>query len=220
MKLFPTIARCLAVATLLSATAAQATVIYNTLSTPSALNAADPTELGRPSRSGQAQTWPPAAETYTGQINTGTAYHYRTISIAVGLENYLQISFDDANALLFIVAYQGAYDVNNRATGWLGDEGASGEFPGDMGFFNVVAAANSIVTLVVNDAQANNGGLGSPFGIMVEAFLNQNYDELAPAAAVPEPSTVALSLVGLMGIAAFRRRRARSGSSSGVALAA
>jgi hypothetical protein len=216
MKLFPTIARSVALATLLVASTSHASILYT--STNQSLTTADPTELGRPSRSGTPQQWY-SPESYTGKINTTSAYHYRTIAINIGVENYLEVTFDDPNAFLFIVAYQGIFNVANQATGWLGDEGSTGSFPGDTGFFQVVAAPNSIVTLVVNDTLTSNGGLGSPFGIVVQGFLNTDRDELAPVT-VPEPSSIALSLAGLLALAAFRRRHARRGGPGAVAVPA
>ena len=91
---------------------------------------------------------------------------------------------------------------------WLGDEGSSGNFFGtDPTFFRVTAALNSWIVVVVNQTATGNAGLGDPFGLIVEGFIDTEFDDPVPA--VPEPATLLLSLIGLGALA--RQRMAKRG---------
>jgi hypothetical protein len=181
-----------------SALAAHAVILLDTGMT--SLNSGDPTELGRLSRSGVASDWS-AVKAFPGVINTGTSYHYRNYDVSVGLNNYVQVSIDDADAVIFTSAYAPVYNPGSMATGYMGDAGSSGNPFGNMGVFQVVAPVNGMVTIHVGEVLASGGALGHNYRILVEGFSDTEYNE-----AVPEPAT--LSILGLGALAAFRRRKA------------
>ncbi len=185
-----------------------------------ALTLSDPIQLGRLSRNGIPQDWS-GTEAYPGVINTTTPYHYRTYFYNVGLTPYIQISIDSISALTFFSAYQTFYNPTNLAQQWLGDPGGSGNYnfdnvPAnevDPRFFQVTAAANSTLVLVVNES-TTNGGIGQPFNLLVEGFSDTEYDDetvlaAVPAASrIPEPSTMLLlaPLALVVGLKSRRRR--------------
>ena len=179
----------------------------------------DPTQVGRLSRNAVPQTWA-MDELFPGVINTGINYHYRTYAFNVGLSNYLQISIDSVSANTFFSGYQTSYASTNIAQNWLGDGGGSGNYQFDADpinlvdprFFNVVAAANSIFLLVVNETTPN-AGFDQPFSFLVEGFSTTDYQNpvtLLPivVAVIPEPSTIALLLAPLALVVVRKRRKA------------
>ena len=181
----------------------------------SVLTSASPTEQGRLSRNGVQQTWT-GAESYPGIINSAVTYNYMTYTFAASLFTsapYVEISFFDtlAGVSLFSSAYANAYNPPSFATGWLGDEGASGNYFGsDARYYDVLLPANSNLVLVVNTSAS--AGLNDPFTIDVSAYADTNYDDPSPAVQVtPEPSTFVTLGTGLIWAAGLaRRRRSRS----------
>lgn len=206
MKMISAFARGLILAVSLAASAAHADILFDTTG---ALSATDPTQLGRIFRNGIQQDWA-GSEVFQGTTNTGTSYHYTTYVINVGLTPFIQIDFDSASPNTFISAYQTSYTPGaGLGVNWLGDEGASGNFFGiDPSFFNVRAALNGFLVIVVNGTSTGaNSGVGDPFHLIVEGFLDANFT--STVAAVPEPSTLLLCflpLVALLGREAWKRR--------------
>lgn len=173
------------------------------------LSSANSTQLGRPSRNGIPQDWL-GSESYPGKINNAFTYFYQTYTFDFSLYpagSFVDISFfEQANeANLFISAYSGSYDPNNRATNWLGDEGGSGNFFGtDARYFDVILPANMNLVLVVNNTAKMGGGLNLPYDVAVNAYADTNFTDLTP---IPEPSTLITSATGLLGLAGVVRRR-------------
>ncbi len=208
MKTMSALARVLILGLSLATASAQALVL---LDTSGSVSATDPTQLGRLSRNGIIQDWT-ASEPFPGIINPTTAYHYVTYLINVGITPFVQISIDSTSANTFVSAYQTSYnpdptDPINRGldVNWLGDEGSSGNFFGTVpSFFQVTAALNSWIVVVVNQTAAGTGGLGDPFGLLVEGFIDTEYSD-----PVPEPATLLLSLIGLGALA--RQRMSKRG---------
>jgi hypothetical protein len=183
-----------------------------------ALALGDATQLGRLSRNGVIQDWT-GGEPFPGVINTTTTYRYRTYAVGVGITPYIQISVDSLSTNTFVAAYDTSYlpdsaggpsfgfDVN-----WLGDAGTSGNFFGtDPLFFQVFVPIGHTLVLVVNNTGVGTVGLGDPFRLTVEGFVDTEFTD-PPAgtpAPVPEPSSMLLMGAGLVATAGVRRWRTR-----------
>jgi hypothetical protein len=176
----------------------------------SALTTADPTQLGRLSRNGVPQDWV-GTEPYPGVINTTTTYHYATYTYTATTlldAPYIQIDVDSVSTNTFFSAYAGSYDPAHPSVGWLGDAGTSGNFFGvDPLFFQIILPVGESLVIVANNTGGANLGVGDPFTITVEAFADTDFDDPAPVAPTPEPSTLVLLGSGLLGVAGAVRRR-------------
>jgi hypothetical protein len=116
---------------------------------------------------------------------------------------YIQIDFDSPALTTFLTAYLNSYNPLNLGTNYLGDAGFSGNpFPGDPLFFQVFVPAGNHLVLVLNES-LTNGGLNLPGGLLVEAFADTEFTDLA---AVPEPGTWALLFSGMAIFLTTRRR--------------
>ncbi|WP_419804637.1 hypothetical protein [Terriglobus sp.] len=181
------------------------------------ITTASNTELGRPSRNGQPQTWT-HEEAFPGVLSTstGTTYFYNTYTISNSLfnpNNYLDISFTDelASGLLFISAYSNSYNPNARDQNWLGDLGfASNSYGPNSLFFDVVMPAGQDLVLVVNTTGGGTVGTGRPFDVAINGYTDTEYHEaditpyVAPA---PEPSTFVELGTALVAVIGIGRRR-------------
>jgi hypothetical protein len=138
------------------------------------LTAANPTQLGRLSRNGLAQDWD-GDEPYPGVINTTTAYNYKTYSIDVGVDSFIQIDMDSLSANTFASAYLESYSPgspNGFQLNWLGDAGSSGNsFGTDPIFFQVQVPVGDTLVVVVNTTGASGLGLGNPYHLTVEGYI-------------------------------------------------
>ncbi len=210
MKTFGALARALVLTSLVAAGAAEASPLY---SFDGSLVSTDPTQLGRLSRNGQPQDWG-LSETFPGVVNPGTTYHYHAYSFAIGATPYVQVMIDSNSGTTFLSAYRTSYDpALGLDVNWLGDAGFSGNLFGtDPISFQVVVDPFSTLVLVVNES-LTDGGLGMPYDILVEGFIDTEYTD-PPADVVPEPSTLALWMIPLVGLAAARGRRRKAKASS------
>lgn len=179
------------------------------------LSGADPTQLGRLSRNGLAQDWT-GSEAFPGAINTGTSYHYQTVTLDMDAllagmtpAPYLQISIDSLSANTFLSAYLDAYDPLNKASNWLGDAGSSGNaFGVNPLYFQVIVPTGHDLVLLLNET-VTNGGLGAAANLLVEAFQDTDFtDPERLPARLPEPASLALALAALVPAMAVRRRKA------------
>jgi len=213
MKLVSRIAT-LVVFTVLATGSARASSI---LDLSSALVLADPTQSGRLSRNGIAQDWT-GGEPFPGVINPAVSYHYHTYLVNVGITPFIQVDFDSVSPNTFVSAYDTSYAPNSAGapnlgfdTNWLGDPGSSGNFFGvDPQFFQVLVPQNHNLLIVVNNTAASNVGVGDPFHLIVEGFIDSSFTD---PPAVPEPGTVFLGGGGLVLLALVRRIRSHTHAS-------
>jgi hypothetical protein len=169
----------------------------------SSIIASDASQLGRLSRNGIPSDWS-SPEPFPGVINLATSYRYETFVIGVGNTPFIQIDFDEIGGTtnLFASAYLNLYDPASPATNYLGDAGFSGDFFGvDPLTFQVQVPVNQNLVVLVNDTTAAGAGVGIPFNVTVEAFLDTNFTES------PEPASWLLTVAGLVALIAARRRR-------------
>jgi hypothetical protein len=171
-----------------------------------ALTAGDPTQVGRLSRNGLPQDWT-GSEAFPGVINVTTTYQYQTFDVPVTDAPFIQITMDSLSANTFASAYLDSYTPANLLTNWLGDAGSSGNFFGtDPVFFQVFVPVGHDLIVVVNQT-ATGAGIGDPFSILVEGFVDTEFTDPI-ASAVPEPSTWAMMILGFAGIGfmAYRQK--------------
>ena len=165
-------------------------------------------ELGRPSRSGTQQTWT-NAESYTGKINSATAYYYTTYTFngaAFFGGGFVEVSAFDASGLgySFLSAYASSFDPGNQGANWLGDEGGSGNYFGltDGRFFDVFLPQGENLVLVLNTTPGGTLGLNNAIDVSVDNYSTPDY-----AAPTPEPATLVTVATGLLGLGEAARRR-------------
>ncbi|MGI4852896.1 MAG: PEP-CTERM sorting domain-containing protein [Janthinobacterium lividum] len=214
MKFRSLIATAIVASGLFASSAFATTIDYFTGS----VTTSNPTELGRFSRNAVPQTWT-GQETYPGLLasSTATTYYYTTYTYAASLFTgapYVSVSFTDDNntALTFITAYAGSYNPSSRNTGWLGDEGGSGDYftstPLDGRYFDVILPVGQDLVLMVTTTGGGTSGTGQPYEVAVNAFADTMYTD-APAAVTPEPSTIIELGTGMLAMMGVVRRRFR-----------
>lgn len=186
------------------------------LQTTGALTVTDATQLGRLNRAAPPSDWS-TTKAFPGAFNTTTVYRYEAFTVNVGITPYIQISVDDPNVALFASAYVGSYVPNPTATNrgldtnYLGDAGASGNpQSGAPRFFQVIVPMNTNVVVVINEFAATNSGVGQPFSLTIEGFIDTDFDEPPVSTPTPEPSVMFLSSSGI-GLIAFMARRRHMG---------
>lgn len=172
------------------------------------VKATDPIQTGRLSRSGVPSDWS-VPKAFPGVLNTAISYHYTTFVLPSIMYPYIQITIDDVSgtAQTLASAYLNAYTPNAIAPNfglninYLGDAGTSGNYFGtDPVAFQVVMPIGGTLVLVVNDASGS--GIGQPFRLLVEGFVNTSFND------APEPATYGLFAVALcLGLAVVKKRR-------------
>lgn len=203
----------------LAAPALQASVIFEKLITDldaPRLSSTDPFTTGqRLFRTGNPTFWgdPIVFPGLTG-VAGNRAYDLFTFAIPYATPIFWQISVDfPAGNDLFVSAYRNSFDPGNLATNYIGDIGSSGNNFGFPTSFQVITDPGEAMLVFVHRVSLNLAGdfEDLPYGLLVEAFDNQFYDDLRPAA-IPEPATMSLLGGALLALAfAAKRRQAQRG---------
>jgi hypothetical protein len=162
-------------------------------------------QLGRLSRDGITSDWA-EQKAFPGVINTGTQYAYELFDFNSGVYSFIQVSFDDPFVAFFDSAYLKPYTPVSLDINYLGDPGSSGEWFGNPNYFQIQVPQFTDLQIVVNEV-SHGGGSGKSFDLLVEGFIDQNYDG---APTVPEPATILLIGAGVAVLGLVRARRNRN----------
>jgi len=183
------------------------------LDVTSALSLSDPTQLGRVTRNGVPSDWS-TAKPYPGTLNITTTYHYHVYSVNVGVTPFIQISVDSALANTFVVAYDTLYLPSavlpnlGLDTNYLGDAGISGNLlPNDPNFFQVNIPVNHNLLVVVSNTGTANLGVGDPYHIIVEGFIDSEFTDPPTTPRVPEVPSAVLLTAGGFSLALLKLKR-------------
>ena len=174
----------------------------NLLDVTGALTFGDPTQQGRISRNGVPSDWS-SQKPFPGIINTGVTYHYTEYTVNSGVTPFIEVTLD-STANVFVAAFLGGYDPTNIAATYIGDPGNSEPF-GFPASFQVVVPKNTDLTLVINNTGSAGVGVGDPYELIVQGFLDTQFTN------TPEPSSLLLLGSGALGIAGLVRRKLRCG---------
>lgn len=205
----------------LAAPALQASVIFEKLITDldaPRLSSTDPFTTGqRLFRTGNPTFWgdPIVFPGLTG-VAGNRAYDLFTFAIPYATPIFWQISVDFPNVpdYSFVSAYRNSFDPGNLATNYIGDIGNSGNNFGFPRSFQVITDPGEALVVFVHRIAVNLAGdfEDLPYGLLVEAFDNQFYDDLVRSEAIPEPATMSLLGGALLALAlAAKRRQAQRG---------
>ena len=174
----------------------------NLMDVTGALTFNDPQQLGRISRNGIPSDWS-QQKAFPGWINTSTTYWYTVYTVNAGVTPYIEVSLN-STASVFVAAYFGGYNPSNPTATYWGDAGSSQPFGGPSSF-QVVVPEFQDLTLVINNTAGSGGGVGDPYELIVQGYLDTQYTN------TPEPSSLLLLGSGALGIAGLVRRRLHLG---------
>jgi PEP-CTERM motif len=174
----------------------------NLLDVTGALTVGDPTQQGRISRNGVPSDWS-SQKLFPGVINTGVTYHYTEYTVSSGVTPFIEVTLD-STPNVFVAAFLGGYDPTNIAATYIGDPGNSEPF-GFPASFQVVVPKNTDLTLVINNTGNADAGVGDPYELIVQGFLDTQFTN------TPEPSSLLLLGSGALGVAGLVRRKLRLG---------
>ena len=200
----------LSAALLAAATQSHATTLY---SGTMQLTATDALQLGRMTRNNVASDWS-VPKVYPGVSSTASTFRYTTLTLDLGAfaaasgvvyAPYIQVSIDSTSVNTFFAAYATSYSATNQGDNYLGDPGASGNIFGvDPQLFRFVMPSTTQTLVILMNETVVGAGLNQPGTVLVEAFRDSNFTNLAP---IPEPASVALFGLGLAALLAVRRAR-------------
>ena len=173
------------------------------------ISGSDPTQLGRISRNGVPSDWS-GLKVFPGIINPSTVYNYHTYSVNSGVTPFIYITMDSVPGNTFASAYFPSYNPTNVGpnngldVNYLGDAGSSGNYFGTNPIsFEVYVPVHANFLVVVNTS--SNAGLGQPFTITVQGFLDDQFTS------TPEPGSLVLLGSGVLGVAGLVRRKMNLG---------
>ena len=194
----------------LAAGYAQAATI---LDVTSALALSDPTQLGRVSRTGIPSDWS-TVKPYPGTLSPTITFHYHVYSVNAGITPFIQITVDSALANTFVVAYDTSYLPTavlpnlGLDTNYLGDAGFSGNpVPNDPNFFQVKIPVNHNLLVVVSNVGTGNIGVGDPYHLIVEGFIDSEFTDPPSTPRVPEVPSAVLLTAGGVALALLKLKR-------------
>ncbi|MFL6416541.1 MAG: hypothetical protein ACJ74Y_12835 [Bryobacteraceae bacterium] len=171
----------------------------------------DPVQLGRLGRDNVPSDWS-TPKAFPGILNPTVPYRYDTFALPNIAYPYIQITIDDVSGMAqtFASAYLNVYTPGGTApnigldVNYLGDAGNSGNFFGDdPRAFQVVVPPGATLAIVVNDASPSAAGIGQPFRVLVEGFVDTSFSD------APEPATCGFVVMAL-GAGAFVVRKRKS----------
>lgn len=177
------------------------------------LTATDASQLGRTARNNVASDWS-VPKVYPGASSTASTFRYTTLTLDLGAfaaangvvyAPYIQVSIDSTSVNTFFAAYATSYSATSQVTSYLGDPGASGNIFGvDPQLFRFLMPSTTQTLVILMNETVVGAGLNQPGTILVEAFSDSSFTNLAP---VPEPASVALFGLGLAALLAVRRAK-------------
>ena len=162
------------------------------------------TQFGRISRDGIPSDWS-GPKDFPGVFGAPTLRAVEVFTVNVGPFSFIQVNFDDPDAVLFISAYLNSFNPVNSApnygldVNYLGDPGLT-QFLGNPSFFQIEVAPFSKLVLPVNEVNPG-GGTNRILNVLVEGFFDTEFND------VPEPSSMGLMSGGAALVILLARKR-------------
>ena len=152
-------------------------VLFNTSYTFGTSETGQP---GRLTRSGVPSKWS-AAKAFPGVFGAASSYRVKTFSITPDTAQYVQVNFDDPQAVFFAAAYLDAFNpaAGSSSGVFLGDSGGSGNPLGNPGYFQIFVPYGHTLTLAVNEVTPGSGA-GQSFSLQVEGYGDSQYSPPYP----------------------------------------